>query len=221
MAETLLAAEGLTKRFGGVYANRDVSFSVGRGEIVGLIGPNGAGKTTLFNLVTGFIRPDAGTVRTFQILKPFPRLTVAENVMIGALARGGGIARAREAAARCLALVGLEHKGDALARELSTGQRKRLEMARALATGPQLLLLDEITGGVDQPSIPGLIALVGRLRDEGVTLLVIEHNMRVIMGLADRVVFLHLGEKLAEDAPQAIASHPEVVALYLGRRDDR
>jgi len=240
MAETLLAAEGLTKRFGGVFANRDVSFTVGRGEIVGLIGPNGAGKTTLFNLVTGFIRPDAGSVRfageevtgmrpdrlchrgvarTFQILKPFPRLTAEENVMIGALTRSGGLAHARAVARRCLALVGLEHKQNVLARGLSTGQRKRLEMARALATGPQLLLLDEITGGVDQPSIPGLIELVARLRDEGVTLLVIEHNMRVIMGLADRVVFLHLGEKLAEGTPQEIASHPEVVALYLGRRD--
>ena len=242
MAEALLAAEGLTKRFGGVYANRDVSFAIGRGEIVGLIGPNGAGKTTLFNLVTGFIRPDSGVVRfagvdvtrmrpdrlchlgvarTFQILKPFPRLTVEENVMIGALTRGGGIARAREEARRCLALVGLDHKSGVLARGLSTGQRKRLEMARALATKPQLLLLDEITGGVDQPSIPGLIELVGRLRAEGVTLLVIEHNMRVIMGLADRVVFLHLGEKLAEGTPEEIASHPEVVALYLGRQHER
>jgi branched-chain amino acid transport system ATP-binding protein len=240
VAETLLAGEGLTKRFGGVFANRDVSFTVERGEIVGLIGPNGAGKTTLFNLVTGFVRPDSGTVRfagtdvtgmrpdllchrgvarTFQILKPFPRLTVEENVMIGALTRGGGLAHARDTARRCLRLVGLDHKHDVLARGLSTGQRKRLEMARALATGPQLLLLDEITGGVDQPSIPGLIELVGRLRDEGVTLLVIEHNMRVIMGLADRVVFLHLGEKLAEGKPQEIASHPDVVALYLGRRD--
>jgi branched-chain amino acid transport system ATP-binding protein len=240
MAGPLLELAGLTKRFGGVYANRDVSFAVGRGEIVGLIGPNGAGKTTVFNLVTGFLRPDSGTVRfagaevtgqrpdrlchlgvarTFQILKPFPRLTVEENVMIGALTRGGGMHRARESARRCLALVGLEHKRNILARGLSTGQRKRLEMARALATGPQLLLLDEITGGVDQPSIPGLIELVGRLRDEGVTLLVIEHNMRVIMGLADRVVFLHLGEKLAEGRPSEIAAHPDVVALYLGRRD--
>lgn len=240
MTGPLLEIAGLTKRFGGVYANRDVSFSVPRGEIVGLIGPNGAGKTTLFNLVTGFIRPDSGSVRfagaevtgmradrlchlgvarTFQILKPFPRLTVEENVMIGALARGGGMRRASETARRCLSLVGLDHKREVLARGLSTGQRKRLEMARALATGPKLLLLDEITGGVDQPSIPGLIALVGRLRDEGVTLLVIEHNMRVIMGLADRVVFLHLGEKLAEGRPAEIAAHPDVVALYLGRRD--
>src|SRR5512145_2951773 len=184
MAGPLLEVAGLTKRFGGVYANRDVSFAVARGEIVGLIGPNGAGKTTVFNLVTGFLRPDSGTVRfagaevtgqrpdrlchlgvarTFQILKPFPRLTVEENVMIGALTRGGGMHRARESARRCLALVGLEHKRNILARGLSTGQRKRLEMARALATGPQLLLLDEITGGVDQRSIPALVELVREL----------------------------------------------------------
>jgi branched-chain amino acid transport system ATP-binding protein len=239
MGEVLLEVVGLTKRFGGVFANRDLSFTVHRGEIVGLIGPNGAGKTTVFNLVTGFLRPDSGTVRfmgadvtgvrpdrlchlgvarTFQILKPFPRLTAEENVMIGALTRGGGIAHARETARKCLARVGLGHKGDVQARGLSTGQRKRLEMARALATGPQLLLLDEITGGVDQPSIPGLIELVGKLREEGVTLLVIEHNMRVIMGLANRIVFLHLGSKLAEGPPQDIASHPEVVSLYLGNR---
>jgi branched-chain amino acid transport system ATP-binding protein len=238
MAETLLEIAGLTKRFGGVFANREVSLAVRRGEIVGLIGPNGAGKTTLFNLVTGFIRPDSGTVhfaganvtgvrpdrlchlgiaRTFQILKPFPRLAVEENVMIGALAHGSGIPEARAIAERVLAAVGLEHKRDALARELSTGQRKRLELARALATAPRLLLLDEITGGVDQPSIPGLIDLVARLREEGLTLLVIEHNMRVIMSLADRVVFLHLGEKLAEGTPSEIASHPDVVSLYLGR----
>ena len=242
MAESLLEVAGLTKRFGGVFANQDVSLNVRRGEIVGLIGPNGAGKTTLFNLVTGFIRPDSGTVRfagaevtgmrpdrlchlgiarTFQILKPFPRLTVEENVMVGALARGGGLAEARETARGCLSRVGLDHKRAVQARGLSTGQRKRLEMARALATAPTLLLLDEITGGVDQPSIPGLIELVGRLRDEGVTLLVIEHNMRVIMGLADRVVFLHLGAKLAEGPPREIASHPEVISLYLGRGDVR
>jgi len=239
MTEKLLEVSGITKRFGGVFANRDVTFDVGRGEIVGLIGPNGAGKTTLFNLVTGFIRPDSGVVRfagadvtgmrpdrlchrgvarTFQILKPFPRLTVEENVMIGALARGNAMEEARATARRTLAAVGLEHKRGALARELSTGQRKRLEMARALATGPRLLLLDEITGGVDQPSIPGLIELVGKLREEGLTLVVIEHNMRVIMSLADRVVFLHLGAKLAEGAPREVAAHPDVISLYLGSR---
>jgi branched-chain amino acid transport system ATP-binding protein len=236
----LLQVHGLTKRFGGVYACREVSFGVEENAIVGLIGPNGAGKTTLFNLVTGFLAPDAGEVRfggrridglrpdvlsrqgiarTFQILKPFPRLTVEENVMVGALAHGESTPGARALARRCLELVGIAHKAGDLARNLSTGQRKRLEMARAMATRPRLLLLDEVTGGVDQPSIPGLIELVGRLRGEGVTLLVIEHNMRVIMGLADKLVFLHLGEKLAEAAPAEIARHPAVVNLYLGSRD--
>jgi branched-chain amino acid transport system ATP-binding protein len=235
----LLEIRGLSKRFGGVYASRDVSFDVEAGAIVGLIGPNGAGTTTLFNLVTGFLVPDAGEVRfdgravtgmrpdersrrglarTFQILKPFSRLTVEENVMVGGLARGENMAQARARAQRCLELVGIAHKSADLARNLSTGQRKRLEMARAMATQPRLLLLDEVTGGLDQPSIPGLIELVARLRSEGVTLLVIEHNMRVIMGLADKVVFLHLGEKLAEGAPAQIASHPKVVSLYLGSR---
>ncbi len=235
----VLEIRGLSKRFGGVYASRNVSFEVDAGTIVGLIGPNGAGKTTLFNLVTGFLMPDAGEVcfdrrevtglrpdvlsrrgiaRTFQILKPFARLTVEENVMVGALARGDSMAAARAAARRCLELVGIGHKAADLARNLSTGQRKRLEMARAMATRPRLLLLDELTGGVDQPSIPGLIELVARLRSEGITLLVIEHNMRVIMGLADKVVFLHLGEKLAEGTPAEIARHPTVVNLYLGSR---
>jgi branched-chain amino acid transport system ATP-binding protein len=236
----LLEIRGLSKRFGGVYASRNVSFDVEAGAIVGLIGPNGAGKTTLFNLVTGFLSPDAGEVRfdgraitglrpdvlsrrgvarTFQILKPFSRLTVEENVMVGALARGESLAQARARAQHCLHLVGIAHKAADLARNLSTGQRKRLEMARVMATQPRLLLLDEVTGGVDQPSIPGLIELVARLRSEGITLLVIEHNMRVIMGLADKVVFLHLGEKLAEGAPAEIARHPAVVNLYLGSRN--
>lgn len=235
----LLEVRGLTRRFGGVYANNDITFEVAGGSIVGLIGPNGAGKTTVFNLITGFLAPDAGEVRfegrditgkrpdilnhrgiarTFQVLRPFPRLTVEENVMVGPIARGESMAAARERAARCLELVGIRHKAGDLARGLSTGQRKRLEMARAMATQPRLLLLDEITGGVDQPSIPGLIALVSRLREEGATLLVIEHNMRVIMELADKVVFLHLGEKLAEGPPREIARHPKVVELYLGSR---
>jgi branched-chain amino acid transport system ATP-binding protein len=234
----LLEVRGLTRRFGGVYANRDISFDVEAGSIVGLIGPNGAGKTTVFNLITGFIAPDAGAVRfegrnitgarpdvlnrggiarTFQILRPFPLLTVEENVMVGPIAHGRTMAAAREHARRCLDMVGLSRKAADLARGLSTGQRKRLEMARAMATAPRLLLLDEITGGVDQPSIPALIALVGRLREEGATLLVIEHNMRVIMQLAEKVVFLHLGEKVAEGPPQEIARHPKVVELYLGR----
>lgn len=236
----LLTVTGLTKRFGGIAANRDISLAVEPGEIVGVIGPNGAGKTTLFHLITGFERPDEGEIRfdgqvidrlrpdqrnrlgiarTFQILKPFPQMTVEENVMVGALPRLGRVDAARIEANRCIELVGLAHKRLARARELSTGQRKRLEMARAMATRPRLLLLDEVTGGVDQPSIPGLVALVGQLRSEGTTLLVIEHNMRVIMGLADRIVFLHLGAKLTEGTPQAVANDPRVVEIYLGKAD--
>ena len=241
MAPPLLRLEGVSKKFGGLAATRNVSFAVDEGEIVGIIGPNGAGKTTLFNLITGYLQPDSGTIdyagqsiaglrpdqinragiaRTFQILKPFPRMTVEENVMVGALRRcRGDLKRAAAEAGRCIDLVGLGAKRHALGRELSTGQRKRLEMARAMATNPRLLLLDEITGGVDQPSIGGLIALVADLRREGVTLIVIEHNMRVIMSLAERVVFLHLGEKLAEGQPRTVATDPKVVSLYLGGHD--
>ena len=233
----LLAINELSKNFGGVCASDRVNFTVDKGEIVGLIGPNGAGKTTVFNLISGFVRPDGGRVtfddkdvtglrpdqisrlgiaRTFQILKPFPRMTVEENVMVGALVRHPHPAVARELAGHCIELVGLEHKRDALGGELSTGQRKRLEMARAMATEPRLLLLDEITGGVDQPSIPGLMKLVGALRDEGVTLLIIEHNMRVVMELVDRVIFLNLGAKLTEGPPREVAANPDVRRLYLG-----
>jgi branched-chain amino acid transport system ATP-binding protein len=238
--QTCLAVSGLTKSYGGVAANQAISFSVKPGEIFGVIGPNGAGKTTLFNLLSGFERPDSGSTRfegknvtglrpdvlnrlgiarTFQIMKPFLRMTVEENVMIGALPRSGGLAEARERAQHCIALVGLETKAGNYANELSTGQRKRLEMARAMATQPKLLMLDEITGGVDLPNVRGLVELVGKLRKEGITLLIIEHNIRVIMQLADRVMFLHLGKKMAEGSPREVASDPEVRRLYLGVGD--
>jgi branched-chain amino acid transport system ATP-binding protein len=236
-SQLCLSVSAVSKSYGGVAANRDISFNVETGEIFGVIGPNGAGKTTLFNLISGFERPDSGTItfegmnvtgerpdrlnrlgigRTFQIMKPFLRMTVEENVMMGALPRCGGLKEARAHARECIALVGLEANATKLARELSTGQRKRLEMARAMATRPKLLLLDEITGGVDLPSVRGLIELVCRLRQEGVTLLVIEHNMRVIMRLADRVMFLNLGQKVTEGSASNVASHPQVRALYLG-----
>jgi branched-chain amino acid transport system ATP-binding protein len=234
---SLLDIQQVTKRFGGVVANADVSFSVAAGEIVGVIGPNGAGKSTLFDVITGFYRPDAGDVRldgeritglrpdivnrrgigrTFQKLRPFGGMTVLENVTVGALLHEPHPRAARETAARCLDLVGLGDKAGAFARALSTGQRKRLEMARALATRPRLLLLDEVTGGVDQRSVPALVALIGRLRDEGLTLVVIEHNMRVIMSVATRIVALHLGEVIADGPPAEVVQNRALIEAYLG-----
>ncbi len=234
---SLLTVAGLTKRFGGVVANRDVSFTVRPGELVGVIGPNGAGKSTLFDLITGFARPDGGTVqvdghditrlrpdqicrlgvgRTFQKLKPFHEMTALENVMIGAFRRTSDVTAARRAALQALESVGLAERADAHARGLSTGQRKRLELARALATEPRLLLLDEVTGGVDPGAIPGLVGLVRDLHARGLALVVIEHNMRVIMDIAQRVVALQLGEVIADAPPAEIMRDQRVIDAYLG-----
>ncbi len=235
---SLLSVVGVSKRFGGVVANRAVSFEVASGELVGIIGPNGAGKSTLFEIITGFYHPDQGEVRldgarltglspdvvcrrgvarTFQKLRPFQGLSVLDNVMVGALTRTRDVRHARERARELVRRVGLADKTDAHARTLSTGQRKRLELARALATEPRLLLLDEVTGGVDQRTIPDLVRLVRDLHADGLTLLVIEHNMRVITAVAQRIVALHLGEVIADGPPEAVARDRRVVEAYLGQ----
>jgi branched-chain amino acid transport system ATP-binding protein len=235
---SLLSVRGVTKRFGGITANRGITFDVAACELVGIIGPNGAGKSTLFECISGFYTPDEGEValegtrltglspdrvcrlgiaRTFRKLRPFQGMTVAENVMVGALTRTHDVKHAREQAHEWLRRVGLLEKANAHARTLSTGQRKRLELARALATEPRLVLLDEVTGGVDQRSIPGLVELVRGLHAGGLTLLVIEHNMRVVTAVAQRIIALHMGEVIADGTPDKVARERKVIEAYLGQ----
>lgn len=226
-------------RFGGLAALSGVSFEVAPGEIVGLIGPNGAGKTTLFNVVTGLVAPTRGTVhfrgvrltglpphrisrlgiaRTFQLVRILPALTVAENVLVGL--HFGGAPRRRGApeveVARLLELVGLAARAREPARQLTLADRKRLEMARALATRPALLLLDEVLSGIRVAEARALMELIRTVRAEGTTVIMIEHIMKAVMALSDRVVVLHHGEKIAEGPPDAVATSPAVVAAYLG-----
>jgi branched-chain amino acid transport system ATP-binding protein len=233
----LLEVAGLRKRFGGLQAVSGVSFEVGAGEIVGLIGPNGAGKTTLFHLVSGFVVPDEGEVRlegastrglkphevcrrglarTFQIVKPFQGLTVLENVRVGALARTPTFGAATRKAREVLALVGLEDRADQAARGLTLADRKRLELARALATEPRLLLLDEVMAGLTPLETERIIEICRVINSRGVAILLIEHVMRAVMALSRRIVVLSQGHVLATGSPEAIARDPQVVEAYLG-----
>ena len=234
---SLLEAVEISKRFGGVQAVANVSFVMAEREVLGLIGPNGAGKTTAFNLVSGFLAPDHGDVRfrgrsivslpphaicrlglarTFQIVRPFPRMSVLDNVEVGALIRHPARAAAVERAREVIDRVGLGAREHAPASALTLADRKRLELARALATEPALLLLDEVMAGLNATETTALVGLIERIHASGVAILLIEHNMRAVMTLSHRIVVLSFGEKVAEGPPAEIASHPRVVEAYLG-----
>ena len=236
MADALVI-RGLSKRFGGLRAVQDVSFTVKANETVALIGPNGAGKTTSFHLITGFHRPDAGSVlayghditgmkphdicalglvRTFQVAKPFGAMTVLDNVMTGAFLRDRNIGVAREKAREAIEFVGLSAREKTAAKDLTTIDQRRLEMARALATQPRLLLLDEVMAGLNPSEIDQAVALVGKLIRRGLTIIIVEHVMRAIMAVARHIVVLDHGQKIAEGAPKEIVENPEVIRAYLG-----
>ena len=233
----LLEVTGLSRRFGGLQAVRDLSLAMGPDEVLGLIGPNGAGKTTAFNLLSGFLAPDTGAIhfdgrsivglpphaicrlglcRTFQIVRPFPRLSVLDNVRVGALSRRPRMVEARERAHAVIEQVGLGAKRDHPAAGLTLVERKRLELARALATEPRLLLLDEVMAGLNPAEIEAMVALVRRINATGVAILLIEHNVRAVMSLSHRIAVLNFGEKIVEGEPAAVANHPRVIEAYLG-----
>lgn len=235
----ILAVEGLAKAFGGLRAVADVSFAVAEGEILGLLGPNGSGKTTVLNLIAGALRPDAGRVRlsgaditglapslrtrlgiarTFQLVRPLPALSALDNVLVARLyARDApGPGAAREDCLGLLELLGLRAKAGVPAMALTLTERKRLEIARALATRPALLLLDEPLGGLSASEVAGALALLQRIRAAGITLVIVEHNVPAVRTLCERMVVLNSGRRIAEGTPEEVLARPEVIEIYLG-----
>ena len=237
---SLLEIRDVSKRFGGLLALTDVSYSVNKGEILGLIGPNGAGKTTLFNAVNGFYPPTKGEVlfkgekishlkphqvcklgigRTFQVVRPLRRMTVLDNVIASAFLRAKDKAEAEGIAIENLRFTGLYEDRNVLSKGLPLGKRKKLEITRALATRPEMLLLDESFAGLNPSEQNELIDIIRQIRTKGITIMVIEHHMKVIMALSDRIVVLNYGQKIAEGTPKEISSNPLVIEAYLGEAE--
>ena len=235
----LLEVKDLTKCFGGLVANKDISLAVEVGEIVAIIGPNGAGKSTLFNSLVGHHAPTSGTVtfngqsmlglvpeqvaamglvRTYQIPRSFGQMTVLENTMVGALLRHSKLADARQASERVLERVGLRERSDVRAAELNVAGQKRVELARALATEPKMLLLDEVAGGLNPSEVIGLTEILRSIHAAGVTLIIVEHVLEVVMRLAQRVLVLNFGQPIAEGPPPEIVRNPAVIEAYLGKK---
>lgn len=236
-AETILQVRGLTRRFGGLTAVNNVSFDLKRGEVLGLIGPNGAGKTTMFNLLVGIHRPTAGSIRlknaetaglkpnrvarlgmtkTFQNVALFQESSVLDNVLTGALLHHG-VDQARQSALAMLERVGLAHIADKLAGDLSFPERARVEVARALCTRPDILLLDEVMAALNAVEMEEFLTLVRDLRRDGLTIVVVEHHMQAIMTMCDRILVLNFGGLIAEGSPREMAHHPAVIEAYLGK----
>jgi branched-chain amino acid transport system ATP-binding protein len=235
----LLEVQNVSKSFGGVAANVDISFDVVEGEILGLIGPNGAGKTSLFNSISGEVTPDkgeirlagvrvsgtgplacarAGIARTFQVVRSFDSMTVLENVMVGAFAKASGARAAMRVADEVMTFCGLDGRADRAAHQLTPPEKRRLEIARALATRPRVLLLDEMLTGLTPTEAAAGVALVRAVRDQGITVLMVEHVMEIVLPLVDRAVVLNLGRVLMQGLPSEVVKNPDVIRAYLGDR---